>query len=323
LIKKRFNNIVNKRFNLWLKRRIPASATQRLGNRNIFILPSRFGLSYLILVFILFLLGTNYQNNVIILLSYLFASLFISAMLQSFFNLSGLTLHCHQQISTYAKQPATFALTIDSEKPRYTLSFQFPNQEKYQHKKLDTGTSLLNIPYCSIKRGISLPGRLRISSEYSLGLFICWTQLDFGCEVISYPEQHTFHDLQSSLLTHQEDERGMKVVEGGDDYGDLRQYKSGESLSQVAWKHLARGQGWLSKTNQQQQGRDVWLTLHHLPSANIEVKLQILCYLVREQYKKEQRWGIDLGNEKVFPDSGKKHLIRCLTMLAYYPNGQT
>jgi len=301
---------------------MPASATQTLSNRNIFILPSRFGISYLIFVFVLFLLGTNYQNNVIILLSYLFASLFISAMLQSFFNLSGLTLRCHQQISAYAKQSATFALTIDSDKPRYTLSFQFLNQEKYQHKKLDTGTTLLNIPYCSLQRGINLPGRLRISSEYSLGLFICWTQLDFDCEVITYPEQHHFQNLHSSMMSHQEDERGIKVVEGGDDYGELRQYRPGESLSQVAWKHLARGQGWLSKTNQQQQGHDVWLNLQSLPSGDIEIKLQMLAYLVLEQYKQDQYWGIDLGNKKILPNSGKKHLTHCLTLLAYYPDKQ-
>ena len=318
MIKKSFNAFVHKRFDRWLKRRIPASATQRLTNRNIFILPSGFGFAYLVFVFVLFLLGTNYQNNVVILLSYLFASVFISAMLQSFFNLSGLKLHCHQQVSTYAKQQTHFSLTIDTDKPRYSLVFQFPHQGKHLQKKVNTGTAVVNIPYCSEKRGVHIPGRLRISSEYSLGLFTCWTQLDFGCEVITYPQQKKFQNLHSSICAHQDDEHGINVVEGGDDFGDLRQYRQGESLSQIAWKQQARGQGWLSKTNQQQQGNDVWLTLDNLPSTDLEVKLQMLCYLMLEQYQQGQSWAMDLGSEKVPPNTGKKHLTHCLTMLAHY-----
>jgi len=320
MTKKILSAFIHKRFNRWLKRRIPASATQQLSNRNIFILPSGFGFSYLTFVFILFLLGTNYQNNVIILLSYLFASVFISAMLQSFFNLSGLKLHCHQQVSTYAKQRAYFALTIDSDKSRYSLHFQFSDQERHKQKKIDVGTTVVNIPYYAEKRGVHIPGRIKVSSEYSLGLFTCWTQLDFGSEVITYPEQKQFQNLHTSLSAHQDDEHGINVVEGGDDFGDLRQYRPGESLSQIAWKQLARGQGWLSKTNQQQQGADVWLTLNDLPGADLEVKLQMLCFLMLEQYQQGQNWALDLGNEKVAPNIGRKHLNHCLTLLAHYPS---
>jgi uncharacterized protein (DUF58 family) len=322
MIKRSLNRFIQKRFNHWLKRRIPASKTQRLSNRNIFILPSRFGLSYLLFVLILFLLGTNYQNNVIILLSYTFASLFISAMLQSFFNLSGLKLHCQQQSSGYAQGIAPILLSIDSEKQRHSLTFRFPKQEGYQLKKLAIGTTVANMSYCPQTRGINDPGRLRISSEYSLGLFTCWTQLDFGCEVTTYPEKRLFQNLHASKMSHQDDEYGVNIIEGGDDFGELRQYRAGESLSKVAWKQLARGQGWLTKTNQQQQGNDVWLTLHNLPNVDIEIKLQMICYLMLDQYQQGQTWGIDLGHEKLDPNSGKKHLTACLTMLAHYPKKQ-
>jgi len=322
MIKKSLNSFIQKRFNHWLKRRIPASSTQRLSNRNIFILPSRFGFSYLIFVLVLFLLGTNYQNNVIILLSYTFASLFISAMLQSFFNLSGLKLHCQQQIFGYAKQLIPISLTVTSEKKRHTLLFQFPNQESYQLKTLAMGTTVVNISYSSKNRGINHPGRLRISSEYSLGLFTCWTQLDFGSEIITYPEKRLFQNLHVSKMSAQDDDLGVNIIDGGDDFGELRQYREGESLSQVAWKQLARGQGWLAKTSQQHQGRDVWLTLLNLPSSDIEVKLQMICYLMLAQYQQGKNWGLDLGREKLSPSSGKKHLTDCLIMLAHYPNKQ-
>ncbi|MFT5756949.1 MAG: hypothetical protein ACI9LM_001674 [Alteromonadaceae bacterium] len=322
MIKKSLNRLLQKRFNHWLTRRIPAANTQRLSNRNIFILPSRFGLCYLLFVLILFLLGTNYQNNVIILLSYVFASVFISAMLQSFFNLSGLTFKCQPQSCGYAKQLISISLTIDSEKKRHSLSFQFPQQTRYLQKSLAIGRTELNLGYCPEKRGVNNPGRLRISSEYALGLFTCWTQLDFGCEVITYPEQGLFQNLAIAKVNHQDDEHGVNIIDNGDDFGELRQYRAGESLSQVAWKQLARGQGWLTKTTQEQQGSDVWLTLHDLPAVDIEIKLQMICYLMLDQSQQGKNWGIDLGREKLSPSSGKKHLTACLKMLAHYPHKQ-
>ena len=45
-IKDRFNNFLNKR--------MPASSHQQLSNKNIFILPTKFGIAYLLSVLIIF-----------------------------------------------------------------------------------------------------------------------------------------------------------------------------------------------------------------------------------------------------------------------------
>ena len=58
-------------FNRWLAKRIPSQKEHRLNSSNILIYPTRFGLGYLAIVMLIFLLGTNYQNNIILLLSYL------------------------------------------------------------------------------------------------------------------------------------------------------------------------------------------------------------------------------------------------------------
>ena len=65
----------------WLARRIPPASRLTLGYRNLFILPSRLGYQYLLLLGALFVLGTNYQNNLVLALAYLLLSLFITTLI--------------------------------------------------------------------------------------------------------------------------------------------------------------------------------------------------------------------------------------------------
>ena len=77
---------------VWLQRRIPVLDEVRLHRHNIFILPSRFGLSFGLLNILLFVLGVNYQNNLVILLSSFCFSLFMTTMLLCYQNMAGILI---------------------------------------------------------------------------------------------------------------------------------------------------------------------------------------------------------------------------------------
>ncbi|MGL6165381.1 MAG: DUF58 domain-containing protein, partial [Aeromonas veronii] len=74
----------------WLKRRIPPARQITLGTRSLFILPTRMGLLYLLVLLAIYLLGTNYQNNLVLLVAYCLGSLFMAAMWLTHRNLLGL-----------------------------------------------------------------------------------------------------------------------------------------------------------------------------------------------------------------------------------------
>lgn len=311
-------SIIQKRFDGFLKKRMPASSHQQLSNRNIFILPSKFGIAYLLSVLIVFLLGTNYQNNLILLVSYLFISLFFSGMLYSFFNLSRLAFTLTKQVNGFAGQHVTIPLNIITNKPRYDLHFAFTHNKNCHKVFVEQGESLISIPFYSGKRGLHNTGRLRISSEYILGLFTCWTTLDFNCVVTTYPTKKTFNNLNKSSSAKHEEMNGNQVVEGGDDFGELREYRVGESNAQIAWKQLARGQGRLTKTTQQELGSSVWLTLDDLPAAPIETKLEMLCFLILDHHKHGTPFGLMLHSLKIEPSISHHHTQQCLSALAQY-----
>ncbi|WP_426357311.1 DUF58 domain-containing protein [Pseudocolwellia sp. HL-MZ19] len=311
-----------KRFNKWLNQRIPAANEQSLGNRNIFIVPTKFGYAYVFSVLILFLLGTNYQNNLIILMSYLFASVFLTSMMYSFFNLSRLKFFFNSNVTAYATQTVSIPLAILSKKQRFDINFVFENNDKAYAAVINAGESDINVPFQAVTRGVNNPGRLKISSEYAFGLFVCWTHLDFSCEVLTYPEKKVFNHIKHEAADLHEELIGNTVSEGGDDFGELRQYKQGESNAKIAWKQLARGQGWLTKTTQQELGSTIWLTLQQLPSSPIETKLQMLCFLVLDHHKSNVPFGLELDNLKIEPSTGSLHIKNCLQALALYGKGK-
>jgi len=310
-------------FNQWLSKRIPPSTKQQLSNRNVFIFPSQFGFVYLLFVLVLFLLATNYQNNLIMLLSYLLASLFISSMLHSFFNLSGITLETPNEVKGFAGGVIYLPIKLSSNKARFSLNFNLENQKSTsldvinKNNLVNENTKVL-VPFFANQRGIFKVKRVKVASEFALGLFTCWTRLDFACQFIVYPQPLSLK-LPINYLHHDDNSpQGALINNHGDDFYQLKNYQQGEPLTQVAWKHLAKGQGWLSKSYQQNQAKQLSLNIAEMPASDLEKKLSYLCYLVQEFYQTGLFFSLELKKGDILSGEGKLHLQQCLLALAEF-----
>ncbi|MBL4941490.1 MAG: DUF58 domain-containing protein [Colwellia sp.] len=321
--------LLKKHVNRWLSRRVPSNFRHKLSNRNIFIMPTRFGFAYLLFDILLFLLGTNYQNNIILLLSYLLASLFITVMMHSFYNFSQLIFSSSAKQFTFAKQLAYFPINIHVDKARFDLNFHFVEQGSLLHtitlERCGSGESKVLLPFLANHRGVFNVGRVKVFSEYSLGLFITWTMLDFSHQLVVFPQQKKFNSNHHYLTGL--DEQGTNISQqtslGVDDFDELKNYVAGESPARIAWKQLARGQGKLSKHYQNQQGSLLWLKLTDMPSSDIETKLSFLCFLILEYSSRELEFGLlldlashNLQTVKIMPNCGYQHQQNCLITLA-------
>lgn len=332
-----FKRFVTNRFNAWLKQRVPGRSHHKLTRKNIFILPTKFGFAYLFLVFLLFLLATNYQNNIIMLMSYLLASFFITVMMHSFYNFSGLEIRSKSKHSGFSKQILSIPISIISTKQHLDLTLsvvQQPQQQVYL-AHCDSGTTDIILPYLAKQRGIVDSGRIKISSEYSFGLFVAWSVLDFSHQLTVYPQPKKISANQYQHTGQETDHEGalepLNQSAGLDDFAELKSYVLGEPLSRIAWKQFARGQGKHTKHYQNQQANLHWLNLKDMPVAKLELQLSYLCYLVLEYSHSEQCFGLDLITDrhstmslldgKVAPDVGFIHQQACLTALAKFSLG--
>lgn len=338
-VKRVIKNSINKRFDRWLNKRVPSRFQHTLSNRNIFILPTRFGFAYLFFDVLLFLLGTNYQNNIILLLSYLLASLFITVMMHSFYNFSQLTFSSESKQTCFAKQVINFPIKITGNKTHFDINFQFVNPQYFVKKvrlaECTPQTSEVLMPWYVKQRGVYTLGRVKVFSEYSLGLFITWSLLDFSHQAIIFPEPKRLADNQQLLTSLNESNNDNEVytqtVVDGDDYSELKNYIQGEAQARIAWKQLARGQGKFSKHYQAQheQGSLLWLRLSDMPGFDLEEKLQFLCFMILENSKNKQIFGLILdfmantnkkAEIKIAPNSGYEHQENCLIALANVKN---
>ena len=315
---------IKKRLELFLAKRIPKSTRQTLSNRNIFIFPSKFGIAFLFFVLLLFVLGTNYQNNIILLLSYLLVSFFITAMLHSFFNFSGVTLEITHAPNGFAKQVIEVPVKITSTKNRFDFFFQWPEQNIAQYEEIHQGENLFTIPFSKNSRGHWQAGRLKVFSYYGFGLFTTWSKLDFGLNIITYPEPQPFDLKQfnsSNNASNREqtfNHQQQQLRDEQDEFFELRAYRQGESYNHVAWKQVAKGQGWLTKKYQQNESAEHSLQLQQMPSAQLEEKLAQLCFIILEYSQLGLHYRVELFEQTIDAGEGETHLKACLTALALY-----
>jgi uncharacterized protein (DUF58 family) len=336
----KIKTMITRQFNLWLARRIPRSSKQAINHKNIFIMPSRFGTAFVLFTLLVFLLGTNYQNNIIILVSYLLISFFIVVLLHSFYNLSGLHFFAPSQIKGFVDSSIAFPLVVASDKARFNINITFlpVNDAINGHyvgelvtkiPEVKSGDTEIYVPYTPIKRGNYDLERMTIVSEYGFGLFRTWTRLDFAQQVIAYPKPVVFdlaainadniiNDTKTSSVT-----LPNRPLKGSDDFYQLQQYRMGEPKSRVAWKQLARGQGWLTKQYQQQQCPDIMLDLNAMPSLDFETRLGMLCFAICEHLNQQLGFSLQLPNEPLRNLVSSQSDIaefgaQCLAVLASY-----
>ena len=326
-MKNTLKHYFTKKFNQWLELRVPVASEFELTNRNIFIFPTRFGLVYILVLFLLFLLGTNYQNNVIILLSYLMASFFITVKLTAFFNLKGLIISAQPYAQGFQGQdiPVNVTLSASSAKHGLTLGFkdqastQLPYLVKNSSSNSQKRSTQVTLYFHASKRGVISPGRIKVASEHAFGLFRVWSWLDFGHELVVYPHPNAIASKHLLAATN-EAEAGEQIVsnKAGDEFKELATFIPGESMSRVAWKQLARGQGKLTKHYHQLTGQRRHLSLDILPPVSIEQKLSYLCYLVLQYSQASYSFGLSLPHLHINAAQGEQHKQQCLRALAEF-----
>ncbi len=298
---------------------MPSKERQKLSQRNVFIFPSRFGLAFLAFIGLLFVLATNYQNNLMLLMSYILSSLFISSMLASFINVSGLAVSAKGQYLGYSEQEILVPVTLETSMPRYHLALNF-TQDNQKSVATLSQTSIVKVPVQYTRRGRYQLPRLTLTSYYPLGLFRCWTHLQFDLQVVVCPQP--LHCLQHGIGQHWREQETETLLSGhspaSDNFYELRSYIPGEALNQVAWKQLAKTGQWYSKAYQPLVAEPDILSLEQLNASTIENKLRQLCFLVLEYESANLDYGLALSGDVIQPGCGQQHLHHCLTKVATY-----
>src|SRR5690606_12574651 len=101
----------------WVVRRSPKGAKVVLRHKSIYVLPTRYGLAFLALLAAMWLLGTNYENNLILATAFLLLSTLIVSTLYTYKNLSGLMFQPVGTGSGFVGTHAQFSLRVNAAHP--------------------------------------------------------------------------------------------------------------------------------------------------------------------------------------------------------------
>ena len=329
-------NIFQVYFDRWLRRSIPSQATQVLKRKNIFIAPSRAGLGFLLIIILLWLLGTNYQNNLVIALAFLLLSLLHIGIFYTYANFSGLLLQCKTAQPCFCGDLANVEILlrhhrVDQHYAHHTITLHLPNSPKI-HVDIEVGETQIVTLACAVaERGWYRAERLTVSTVYPLGLIRAWSCLDLAIDVLVYPRPLTTtmpitKKIPTTAANKNRQHESLQQTGVADDISHLRDYQQGDPVRHIAWKTYAKGQGLATKayasvapvTLQQ------WFDWDDFSGFNTEERLSRLCACVLQAEEKQLLYGLRLPDKTLPLGQGGLHQQALLRELALYkkPNIQ-
>jgi len=307
------------RWKRWLNRRIPPAKTVTLDQRRIFIFPTRTGFAFLLTLLLMLVAAINFQNNMSFALTFLLANLFVVAVLHSFANLAGLTIHAVRATAVFAGQRSGFEIMISRAGARhyYAITAQWPQASDRETLSLVGNSEAHATLFVETdQRGWHNPGRLLLESVYPLGLLRTWTWVDLDIHALVYPRPLASGALPG-IATDKPDGSAVPVT-GTDDFYGLRDYQEGDSPRHVFWKSVAKGQPLQTKQYTAYADRSVWLDWILFDGLPPEQRLSHLCHWVLIFDRNNEEYGLRLPGVVIEPDCGDAHCQKVLRQLALF-----
>lgn len=308
---------LQQRFRSWAFRRTTESGSITLNQRRIYILPTRRGLGFALVLGLMLLGNINYNLSLGYMLTFLLTTAGSLTMLHAFRNMAQLEVRAGRVDPVFAGEAAGFRLHFHNRSAlsRYQLTLHDTtgHQVSFDLPANQDSEVMLNIP--ALQRGWLSCDRLGLYTEFPLGLFHAWSYLNFDVKCLVYPKPVTSLPLPS--ISTQQGE-GKLAGKGDDDFAGLRDYAPGDALQRIAWKALAREQGLQIKQFSAPQGRELCLDWALLPATDVEQKLSMLTRWVIDADKAMLQYSMRLPGVDIPSGSGSSQREICLRELALY-----
>ena len=248
----------------WLKRRIPQQKSHRLQHKNIFILPTKAGLGFVVLLVVIWLMGTNYQNNLVLGTAFLLLAMMVVCIHFTYGNLSGIEVSVLKTHPGFMGKSGKVDLLIKRNNNRVyeSLELAWPGGNQVEVSLIDASQKRVSLSVPLLSRGRYQPPRLKIATRFPLGLLFAWSHLDLVAPILTYPQP-----ISSSIKPEQQflDDSGelhhQQQLVGHEEFTGLREYVAGDSLRNIDWKVMARGQGLATRLYEDYVSQHLWLDL--------------------------------------------------------------
>jgi uncharacterized protein (DUF58 family) len=303
-----------------------------LDRHRIYILPTRIGVLFWMVVCVLLIGSINFGLQLGYLLTFTIISMALVAMYHTHRNLAGLTIRGQKADPVHAGDVAVFELTITNPYPaaRYALNFNFmlparrwrvPNEvpeDPMPGTWADVpagslGRVCVGLP--TRRRGRRVCPRIRLSTRFPFGIWEAWAYLRPALAAVIYPSPE--NDGPPLPPTGTEREESSGIAAGGDEFSGVRPYQPGDPRKMIAWRLAARSDELCVKFFESTAGGDVLLDFNALTSElDLEQRLSRLARWVLMAEAAGHWYELRLPTSRVQRGRGHEHCERCLEALA-------
>lgn len=296
-----------------------------IRRRRIYILPTRAGLVFAVLVVTMLVGATNYNNSLGFALAFLLAGIGLVAMHHVHRNLLHLRVSGGDAEPVFAGEVARFRILLENPTrlPRLGLSLvthggsSRPARSEYTDAPAGDAAELsLDVP--ALVRGALRSPPFVVATRFPLGLFRAWSWFDLGLKGVAYPRPAT---APSAPRPAAGGANGRNTLPAGDEeFTGLRAYRQGDPLRRIHWKRTSFDNVPVIKEFADTAHPVLWLDWDALSPLPVEERLSHLCRRVLDAHRHAERYGLRLPGVRLPPNSGETHRRRCLEALALFPS---
>jgi uncharacterized protein (DUF58 family) len=312
---------IGPRFERWLLDRVrrlrgPAELPLTLEYRDIYVMPTRFGGWFGVLLALMVIAGLNFNNNMTLLLVFLLGSITMLTTLLAYRNLAGIRMDAILVKPAFAGEAARFQVLLKNPEERHRFAIRAIADESVDCADIEPqNTRRLVVEQTASRRGWLEMEPFRIENRFPLALFRAWSVVipRARCLVYPCPAVNPPPLPQSGRGDHGAAQRGS-----GEHFHGLREYQPGDPLRRIAWRTSARHQKLYSREMEAPRDEACELNWYLMGGGDTEEKLSILTAWVLRAERRQIPYSLEMPGAALPAELGEDHRDACLAILALY-----
>ncbi len=306
----------------WWVDRLPRAEHWTLGQRNVYILPTRAGFAFAFTLVLMLVATINYQLSLGYVLTFLLAGSGIVSMHLTHTTLLGLTLRVRTPVPSFAGDAMKLEIVLDNPgQARHGVAL------RWQEPVAGSGLAWCDVPAGgSVAAHLSLVPACRgwhdvppifVETRFPLGLFRAWSVWRPAARVLAWPRPEPGAPALPAASPSAGSPTERRSAAGGELDG-VRPWRRGDTLRQVAWKKVARSGEMVSRETTGSAGAELWLewSTSAAPGFDAEQRVSRLAAWALAADRAGLRWGLRLPGLELAPADGDAHRRAALDLLA-------
>lgn len=311
----------------WLKSRLSKKSVQDFGSSwtrfgRVYILPTKFGLTFTLGAFFMLLIGSAYENNLVNLLGFFMLAILFTAMIATHNNIQGLEISRVESTHGFSGEDLPVSIVVNN-KTRSTKSncdFTIKGFDKiaqYDARAVipPGGDARLLASFKAGDRGLHRLQRFVLSTTAPFGLFYAWQFQPSDAVAVVYPKRSGDRPWR---MIERTDGGDLHRASGAEDYKEHVAYSAGDNLNRVDWKAFARGRDLMTKKFDEPVGEGLLFEYHRIAESDPEIRLQQIAKWVDLAVSRGHSFTLTLPSKKLGPDQGLAFAHRAWTELAKF-----